>query len=108
MSPPLADVLASRVPAGIALSDAPAGHGLRPIRVWPGDLRDGCDRARWPVSWRCADPLAARALYALDGRPRGRRLERHAEQAATHGWRAFSSAPPAPTSHKHEFSLRYW
>jgi hypothetical protein len=44
-----------------ALTWTAARLGARPAKLWPGDIRQRAWRD-WPISWRSADPLAARAL----------------------------------------------
>jgi hypothetical protein len=46
---------------GMALTFRSANTSAKPLRWMPGDVRSGLDRSRWPISWRSANPLLARA-----------------------------------------------
>jgi hypothetical protein len=61
----------------IALTTDPAGHGLTPIRMRPGDVRRSSARAGWPISWKSADPLLERCVAELGDHPRIGMLVRH-------------------------------
>jgi hypothetical protein len=46
----------------IGLTTDPATVAALPVHVLAGDVRSAPDRATWPMSWRSAYPLVARAL----------------------------------------------
>jgi hypothetical protein len=61
----------------IAITTDPAGHGLSPVRIRPGDVRSSAARSSWPLSWKSDDALLERCVQELGDHPRVGMLVRH-------------------------------
>jgi hypothetical protein len=53
--------LGSMVGAGLTWTPARVGD-VRPVKLWPGDVRRSTDRRSWPISFGSQDPLLKRAV----------------------------------------------
>jgi hypothetical protein len=96
----------------LGLTTNPATLAASPLTIVPGDMRRRPDRWRWPMSWRTAHPLLARAVdrlppATLDAeRHRARAIDR--ERVVTRlapGFYVDQDGEPIPTSSRSEGQL---